>query len=174
MSLQGVWLPVILQTSLPLNFSPSWSTSLLLFQQIQHKKLFTAAQRTLNLIEPVHQWTYWVSEYLHSTLLFLNMHWVKQILLRLESKILRGLHQRFSSMSHCPLLQEVQNFTFLQFQHYVNTNRKLSAFYTCHEKERWSEKFPCLKEILNGLWNALLVFWLSEGSSSANPTSVHG
>lgn len=95
-----------------------------------------------------------VSEHLscvYLTLLFLNMQRVKQMLLRLEPKILRGLHQRFSSMTHCSLLQELQNFTFYTFNNYMNTKSKLPTFYISLEKERWSEKFPCLKEAHIGL-----------------------
>lgn len=38
------------------------------------------------------------------------------MLLRLEPKILGGLDQMFSPVSHCLLLQGLQKFTFLHFQ----------------------------------------------------------
>lgn len=56
-----------------------------------------------------------------------------------------GVYTRGSApraIAHC--YRNCRILLFYAFSNYMNTNRKLSVFYTCHEKERWSEKFPYL------------------------------
>lgn len=57
-----------------------------------------------------------------------------------------GVYTRGSVLWAIALCQKMQNFTFLHFQQLHEYKRELSAFYTCHEKERWSENSHAWKK----------------------------